>query len=189
MKKDSVNLELATLGGGCFWCTEAVMIRLEGVYNVQSGYAGGQGANPSYEAVSTGRTGHAEVIQIQFDPTKILYRELLEIFFATHDPTTLNRQGHDVGSQYRSIIFYHTNKQKVTAQEVIADFTKQEVFPNPIVTELQQYEHFYPAESYHEDYYRRNPDRAYCRVVITPKVLKLRKLYLQKLKPKYQSTP
>jgi peptide-methionine (S)-S-oxide reductase len=174
--------ELATLGGGCFWCLEAVFERLRGVERVVSGYAGGTVANPSYELVCSGTTGHAEVAQLTFDPTTIAYREVLEIFFAFHDPTQLNRQGADVGTQYRSVIFYHAEAQRVTAQEVIARLERERVYDRPIVTQLEPLTAFYPAESYHQSYFRRNPGQGYCQAVIAPKVAKLRRAYLDRLK-------
>ena len=172
----------ATLAGGCFWCLEAVFEQLRGVEQVQSGYTGGQVANPTYEMVCTGGTGHAEVIQVTFDPTVLSYRELLEIFFAFHDPTTLDSQGPDHGTQYRSAIFYHNVDQERVAREVIADLTAKEVFDAPIVTEVTALDVFYPAEAYHKEYYRRNPNQAYCRAMIAPKVAKLRKYYLDRLR-------
>jgi len=175
-------METATLAGGCFWCLEAAFQELKGVTKVNSGYAGGTVPNPSYEAVCTGRTGHAEVVQIEFDPAVVSYRELLEVFFTIHDPTTLNRQGGDVGTQYRSAIFYHSPQQQQDAKAVIAELEAGKVWDDPIVTEVVPLEAFYPAEEYHRDYFRRNPGQAYCRTVIAPKVAKLRKLYLEKLK-------
>jgi peptide-methionine (S)-S-oxide reductase len=177
--------ELATLGGGCFWCLEAVFERLRGVVSVRSGYAGGSPPDPSYALVCTGTTGHAEVVQIAFDPAVIGYREILEIFFVTHDPTTLNRQEADVGTQYRSVIFTHDDAQRATAREVIADLTRQGVFERPIVTEVTPLDAFYPAEPYHQAYYRRNEGKPYCQAVIAPKIAKLRKVYLARLKPEF----
>lgn len=174
--------EVATLAGGCFWCLEAAFAELRGVERIESGYAGGRVPNPSYEAVCTGTTGHAEVVQITFDPTVVSYADLLHVFFTIHDPTTLNRQGPDSGTQYRSAIFYHTPRQKAEAERVIAELTAEGVFDDPIVTEVKPLEAFYPAEEYHRDYYRRNPNQGYCRAVIAPKVAKVRKLYLDKLK-------
>lgn len=176
------NLEIATLGGGCFWCLEAVFEQLEGVKSVKSGYAGGTVPNPSYEQVCTGTTGHAEVVQITFDPEKITYRELLEIFFTIHDPTTLNRQGQDVGTQYRSVIFYHTPEQEKVANAVMEKLEAAGIWENSIVTELEEHKEFYPAEEYHQEYYRRNRAQPYCQAVITPKLAKLRGKYLTKLK-------
>lgn len=175
-------LEIATLGGGCFWCVEAVLLPLKGVEKVVSGYTGGHVPNPSYEMICTGRTGHAEVAQITFDPSVISFRELLEIFFATHDPTTLNRQGNDVGTQYRSAIYYHSPQQQQIATEVIAALEAEQVFPKPIVTEVTPLGDFYPAEDYHQDYYRLHPEQPYCQVVISPKVAKLRQKYGERLK-------
>jgi peptide-methionine (S)-S-oxide reductase len=177
------GLELATLGGGCFWCLEAVFEQLQGVHSVQSGYAGGTAPAPSYELVCTGTTGHAEVVQIAFDPTVIDYREILEVFFVTHDPTTRNRQGADFGTQYRSVIFTHHDAQRAAAETVIADLTRQGIFDRPIVTEIAPLDAFYPAEAYHQAYYRRNAGKPYCQAVIAPKVAKLRKTYLERLKP------
>ena len=174
--------ETATLAGGCFWCLEAAFQDLKGVEKVQSGYAGGHIANPSYEQVCTGTTGHAEVVQITFDPTVVSFDDLLHVFFTIHDPTTLNRQGEDVGTQYRSAIFYHTPEQKATAERVIRELEAEKVWDDPVVTELKPLDAFYPAEQYHRDYYRRNPTQGYCRAVIAPKVAKVRKLYFDKLK-------
>lgn len=177
-----MSVEQATLGGGCFWCLEPIYDALKGVTDVVSGYAGGDVPNPSYELVCTGRTGHAEVVQITFDPAVISYRELLEVFFTVHDPTTLNRQGADVGTQYRSVIFYHSPEQRATAEDVIADVARQGWYNDPLVTQLAPYEMFYPAEDYHQQYFERNPFQGYCRVVIAPKVAKFRQKYLERLK-------
>ena len=174
--------ELATLAGGCFWCLEAVYKELRGVERVVSGYAGGHVSNPTYREVCEGTTGHAEVVQITFDPSKASYRELLEVFFTIHDPTTLNRQGADVGTQYRSAVFYHTPEQRETAEQVIAEMTAARVWDSPIVTEVVPLERFYPAEDYHQDYFERNPTQPYCRAVVAPKVAKFRKHFLEKLK-------
>ena len=174
--------EVTTLGGGCFWCLEAAYDQLKGVESVESGYMGGQMKNPTYEAVCMGNTGHAEVVQVTFDPSVISYRELLEIFFAIHDPTTLNRQGNDVGTQYRSAIFYHSPEQKTIAEDVIATLTKQEVFGQPIVTQVLPAETFYIAEEYHQEYYVRNPSQPYCAYLINPKVAKFRQQFAAKLK-------
>jgi len=174
--------EVATLAGGCFWCLEAAFQDLKGVESVQSGYAGGRVANPSYEDVCTGTTGHAEVVQITFDPQIITFDDLLHVFFTIHDPTTVNRQGADVGTQYRSAIFYHSPEQKATAERVIAELQAGKLWDEPVVTELKPLEAFYPAEEYHRDYYRRNPNQGYCRAVIAPKVAKVRKLYFDRLK-------
>ncbi len=176
------NLEQATLAGGCFWCLEAVFLELRGVEKVESGYAGGTVPNPTYEQVCTGRTGHAEVVQVTFDPSVIGYRDLLEIFFTLHDPTTLNRQGADVGTQYRSAVFVHDAAQRTTAEAVMAELVAENVWDAPIVTQVVPLEAFYPAEEYHRDYYRRNPGQGYCRAVIAPKVAKLRKIFFEKLK-------
>ena len=176
------QLEVATLAGGCFWCLEAALQDLKGVEQVQSGYSGGHVANPSYEDVCTGTTGHAEVVQITFDPSVVSFDDLLHVFFTIHDPTTLNRQGGDVGTQYRSAIFYHSPEQKATAERVIAELQAENVWDDPIVTEVKPLAAFYPAEEYHRDYYRRNPNQGYCRAVIAPKVAKIRKLYFDKLK-------
>lgn len=174
--------EVATLGGGCFWCLEAVYEQLRGVEDVVSGYAGGSVVNPSYQQVCTGTTGHAEVVQVTFDPDQVSFRELLEVFFTIHDPTTLNRQGADVGSQYRSAIFYHSEHQRAVAENLVEELGKAELWSDPIVTEIVPFEVFYPAEGYHQEYFRRNPGQGYCRVVIAPKVAKFRKQYLQRLK-------
>jgi len=174
--------EIATLGGGCFWCLEAVYDQLNGVLNVESGYAGGHVPNPTYEQVCTGRTGHAEVVQVTFDPAIISYREILEIFFAIHDPTTLNRQGADVGTQYRSVIFYHSPEQKQAAEAMIAELEARRAFPSRIVTEVVPLNAFYPAEDYHQEYYQNHPGQPYCRVVIAPKLDKFRKQYGLKLR-------
>jgi len=172
----------ATLAGGCFWCLEAVYDQMRGITSVESGYTGGPGANPTYDAVCTGRTGHAEAVRIAFDPTVTTYREVLEVFFAIHDPTTLNRQGNDVGTQYRSAIFYHSPEQKSAAEEVIAELTKDEVFDRPIVTEVVPAGPFYLAEEYHQEYFARNPSQGYCAYVVSPKVAKFRKSFATKLK-------
>ena len=174
--------ETTTLAGGCFWCLEAAFLELKGVEKVESGYAGGDLPAPTYEQVCSGDTGHAEVVQVTFDPSVISYRVLLEIFFTIHDPTTLNRQGADAGTQYRSAIFFHSPVQQATAEEVIAALEAEHVWSDGIVTQVVPYETLYPAEEYHRDYYRRNPNQGYCRVVIAPKVSKLRKAYFEKLK-------
>jgi peptide-methionine (S)-S-oxide reductase len=181
-KNPGTHLETATLAGGCFWCLEAVYDQLKGVHDVVSGYAGGSINNPSYREVCTGRTGHAEVIQIQFDPQEISFRQLLEVFFTIHDPTTLNRQGADVGSQYRSAIFFHSPEQKETAEKVLREMEAAQVWSDPIVTEISPLSQFFPAEDYHQEYFANNPEQGYCRFVIAPKVAKFRKLYLEKLK-------
>ena len=174
--------ETITLGGGCFWCTEAVFARLKGVTSAFPGYSGGKIPNPSYEQVSTGKTGHAEATQVTYNPSVITFRQILEIFFATHDPTTLNRQGADVGSQYRSIIFYHTEDQRKEAEAYIKELTKNKTFPNPIVTAVEPFSVFYPAEEYHQKYYERNREAAYSQYVIAPKVEKLEKKFGDKIK-------
>lgn len=175
-------MEVATLGGGCFWCLEAVYDQLKGVTDVVSGYAGGQVPNPSYELVCTGTTNHAEVVQITFDPGVISYRDLLNVFFTIHDPTTLNRQGADVGTQYRSVIFTHSPQQEAAARHIIAELEQAQVWDNPIVTQVVPLTDFYPAEGYHQEYFARNPGQGYCRMVIAPKVAKFRKQYLEQLK-------
>jgi peptide-methionine (S)-S-oxide reductase len=174
--------ETATLAGGCFWCLEAVYDQMEGVESVESGYMGGQTPNPTYEAVCTGRTGHAEAVRITFDPNVVSFRELLEVFFAIHDPTQLNRQGNDVGTQYRSAVFYHSPEQKAVAEDVIATFTKDRVFTRPIVTEVAPATTFYVAEDYHQEYFARNPGQGYCMAVVNPKVAKFRRLFAAKMK-------
>ncbi len=179
---DSSNLQIATLGGGCFWCLEAVYDDLRGVTDVVSGYAGGRMRNPSYRDVCSGNTGHAEVVQVTFDPAQVTFREILEVFFTIHDPTPLNRQGADVGTQYRSVIFYHSEEQKAIAEALIAELNAQDLWGRPIVTELTSAPPFYPAEDYHQEYFARNPDRGYCQMVISPKVTKFRKKYLERLK-------
>lgn len=179
---EEANLEIATLGGGCFWCLEAVFEQLEGVKSVISGYTGGRVPNPSYEQVCNGATGHAEVVQITFDPEKITYRELLEVFFTIHDPTTVDRQGADVGTQYRSVIFYHAPEQEVVAKEVINELGGSGTWGSPIVTAVEKCGGFYPAEEHHQGFYRRNSSQAYCQAVITPKLAKLRQKYLARLK-------
>lgn len=179
--KDKIQ-EVATLGGGCFWCLEAVFAELKGVEKVESGYSGGTAVDPTYRAVCSGTTGHAEVVQVTFDPKTISFRELLEIYFTIHDPTTLNRQGADEGTQYRSAVFYETPEQKATAEQVIKELTAKGIWSAPIVTEVTPLEKLYPAEEYHQEYYKNNADQPYCRVVIEPKVAKVRKQYLEKLK-------
>lgn len=178
----SQEKEVATLAGGCFWCLEAVYVELRGVERVVSGYAGGATPDPTYREVCAGTTGHAEVVQITFDPGVISFRELLEVFFTIHDPTTPNRQGADVGTQYRSAIFYHSAGQREVAEEVIAELGASGVWGDPIVTEVAPLTRFYAAEDYHQEYYARNPDQGYCRVVVAPKVAKVRQKYLEKLK-------
>lgn len=173
--------ELATLGGGCFWCLEAVFEQLKGVEKVVSGYTGGAVPDPTYHQVCTGRTGHAEVVQVTFDPAVVTFQEVLDVFFATHDPTTKNRQGADVGTQYRSAIFYASPEQKQTAEKRIAELNAEQIWPAPIVTEVVPLEKFYPAEDYHQGYYRGNPGQGYCMAVISPKVAKFRKQFAHKL--------
>jgi peptide-methionine (S)-S-oxide reductase len=179
------NQEKATFGSGCFWCTEAVFERLNGVNKVVSGYAGGTVENPTYEQVCSGKTGHAEVTQITYDPKVITYDELLEVFWRTHDPTTLNRQGNDVGTQYRSVIFYHNEEQKPLAEKYKEELNKSGAWDKPIVTEIKPFTNFYPAENYHQNYYDNNPAQPYCSFVITPKVEKFEKVFKDKLKNKY----
>lgn len=176
------KLEKATLGGGCFWCTEAVFLEIEGVVSVVSGYSGGHVENPSYQQVSTGRSGHAEVIQVTFDPKVISYREILEIFFTMHDPTSLNRQGADVGTQYRSVIFYHSEEQRRVAEEFIKEMNETNIFNLPIVTQLEPFEEFYEAEDYHKNYYNRNKNQGYSRFVIEPKLKKVEKEFKERIK-------
>lgn len=178
----SKTLEVATLAGGCFWCTEAVFDQLKGVVKVESGYSGGNAPNPSYEDVCTGDTGHAETIRVTFDPSVVSYADLLRIFFTTHDPTTLNRQGADAGTQYRSAVFYHNPEQERIAREVIQEFEKSKVWKRSIVTEVSPFKSFYKAEDYHQNYYANNMRQPYCRVVIDPKIAKLREHYREKLK-------
>jgi peptide-methionine (S)-S-oxide reductase len=176
------ELEKATLGGGCFWCTEAVYLELKGVVDVKPGYSGGHVKNPSYQEVCNETTGHAEVVQITFDPEVVSYSEILEVFFVTHDPTTLNRQGNDVGTQYRSAIFYHSEQQKQTAQKAIELLTKDKAYNKPIVTEVTKFSVFYVAEDYHINYFARNKNQPYCQYVVAPKVDKFRKVFKEKMK-------
>jgi peptide-methionine (S)-S-oxide reductase len=173
--------EVATLGAGCFWCVDTLFRELRGVTSVVSGYAGGARANPSYEQVCTGATGHAEVVHITFDPQQISYHDLLEVFFSVHDPTTLNRQGADVGTQYRSVIFAHSPEQRATAEQTIKEIEAQHIWDDPIVTQVVDEAPFYAAEEYHQNYYTKNPNQGYCRVVIAPKVAKFRKQQLERL--------
>ena len=180
--EDVSRTEVATLGGGCFWCLEAVFDELQGVQGVVSGYSGGTVPAPTYEQVCTGATGHAEVVQVSFDPTVVSFREILEIYFSIHDPTTLNRQGADVGTQYRSVIFYHTPEQKRVAEEVIAQLEEAGIWDDPIVTEVESSSAFYEAEDYHQEYFQSNKGQPYCQVVVAPKVAKFRKQHLDKLK-------
>jgi len=177
-----IAIQIATLGGGCFWCLEAVYDELKGVISVESGYMGGKNANPTYEEVCGGRSGHAEVVQITFDPSQVTFKEILEVFFVIHDPTTLNRQGNDSGTQYRSAIFYHTPAQQAAAQEVIANLSGAKLWRDPVVTEASPASVFYRAEDYHQEYFARNPDAGYCSFVVAPKVAKFRKHFLSKLK-------
>ena len=174
---------MATLAAGCFWCVDAIFRDLKGVEKVDSGYSGGEMEKPSYEAVCTGGTGHAEAVQIVFDPKIITFRDILHIFFTVHDPTTLNRQGADSGTQYRSGIFYHSLEQKKVAEEVIKEVNAEKIYPNPIVTEVTEFTNFYSAEGYHQNYYALNSNQGYCRIVIAPKVLKFREKYRKLLKP------
>lgn len=173
--------KVATLAGGCFWCLEAVYLELRGVQKVVSGYSGGRRPNPTYEQVCTGTTGHAEVVQITFNPSVISYRDLLDVFFTIHDPTTLNRQGGDSGTQYRSAIYFHSPEQELVAREAITDFATRHVWGDPIVTEVTPFGEFFPAEKYHDNYFAQNSGNPYCAVVIAPKVSKARKLFLEKL--------
>jgi peptide-methionine (S)-S-oxide reductase len=178
----AVSREVATLGGGCYWCMEAIFSELTGVEKVESGYAGGTVPNPTYEQVCAGRTGHAEVVQVTFDPTVLSYKDLLRVFFAIHDPTALNRQGADVGTNYRSIILYHNPEQKSQASEVIREITAAAIWDAPIVTQLEPFVAFYRAEQYHQEYFKNNPNQSYCRIVIAPKVQKFREHYMERLK-------
>jgi peptide-methionine (S)-S-oxide reductase len=180
--QDETRYETATLGGGCFWCVEAVYDELKGVQDVVSGYAGGHVVDPTYEEVCSKNTGHAEVVQLEFDPSIITFKELLEVFFTIHDPTTLNRQGNDVGPQYRSVIFYHSAEQKAAADDVIDRFIREGIWGAPIITEVVPFERFYPAESYHQQYFRKNPGQGYCQFVVAPKVAKFRKQFYERLK-------
>jgi peptide-methionine (S)-S-oxide reductase len=178
-------IEIATFAGGCFWCTEAIFKRLEGVYSVTSGYSGGETENPTYEEVSSGKTGHAESIQIEFNPQKIPYLALLDVFWHTHNPTTLNQQGNDVGTQYRSVIFYHSKKQKEEALKSRDSFKKENIYKDSLVTQIAPFKKFYPAENYHKDYYGQNKDYPYCTFVINPKIQKLLKTYSKIVKKEY----
>lgn len=180
--KSMNGLELATFGNGCFWCSEAIFEQLEGVSKVESGYAGGKIKNPTYREVCTGNTGYAEVIRLTYNPEIVSYRELLDVFFNTHDPTTLNRQGADVGTQYRSVIFYHNDSQKTEAEKMMAQLKDEKVYDKPIVTEVTRINNYYPAENYHQDYYNNNKNQGYCRMVINPKLDKFIKKYKHKLK-------
>ena len=178
----SSRSETATLGGGCFWCTEAIFSEVEGVTSVLPGYSGGSVARPTYEQVCTGRTGHAEVVQVTFDPTVVSYHDLLTIFMTTHDPTSLNRQGNDVGTQYRSVIFFHSPAQRATAEQVVRELESAQLWKRRIVTELVPFDAFYPAEEYHRNYFQRNPASGYCQAIIAPKVAKFRKEFVDRLK-------
>jgi peptide-methionine (S)-S-oxide reductase len=177
-----VSLEVATLAGGCFWCLEAVFREIDGVGHVVSGYTGGTAANPNYEQVCTGKTGHAEAVQVSFNPSKITYREILEIFFSIHDPTTLNQQGVDLGTQYRSAIFYHSEQQKAVAEKLIGELDETYMWKNPVVTEIIPMGKFYPAEDYHQGYFSKNPGQGYCQMVIFPKLNKFRQQWIKRLK-------
>lgn len=182
--RTQTGMQKATFGGGCFWCVEAVFENVEGVSSVVSGYSGGTVKNPTYEQVTSGTTGHAEACQVAYDPAKVSFDELLEIFWKTHDPTTLNRQGNDHGTQYRSVIFYHDQDQKRLAEEYRKKLDGEKIYDDPIVTEIVPFEVFYTAEKYHQDYFDQNPDQAYCRFVIQPKVEKFKKVFRDKLKEK-----
>lgn len=182
--KKASNLETITLGGGCYWCVEAVYENLDGVKSVVSGFSGGKAANPTYEDVSTGTTGHAEVVQITYDKTKTDINEIFKVFFTVHDPTTLNRQGADIGTQYRSVIFYKNEEQKKAAQSIIAELNKAKVYSNPIVTKVEPFKVFYKAEDYHQNYYANNKNQPYCKMVIQPKIEKFEKVFKDKLKKK-----
>jgi peptide-methionine (S)-S-oxide reductase len=182
IQANPITSEVATLAGGCFWCVEVIYDELIGVTDVVSGYMGGKAANANYRDVSSGSTGHAEVIQITFDPRVVSFREILEVFFTIHDPTALNRQGNDVGTQYRSAVFFHTQEQQRIAAEIIAEFDREKIWDRPIVTEITAAQTFYPAEAYHQQYYVNNPEQGYCQIVIAPKVAKFRQKYLRNLK-------
>jgi peptide-methionine (S)-S-oxide reductase len=184
MENKEEKSKIAVFAGGCFWCTEAIFSELKGVQKVVSGYSGGKVANPTYDQVCTGLTGHAECTQITYDPTQVSFAELLEVFWMTHDPTTLNRQGADSGTQYRSAIFYTDEDQKQVALEYKAKLEKEKIWSDPIVTEITKFEKFYPAEKYHQEYYQNNPNQGYCRIVITPKIEKFKKIFADKLKTK-----
>ncbi|MBK5108810.1 MAG: peptide-methionine (S)-S-oxide reductase MsrA [Anaerolineales bacterium] len=182
MENNISKTEVATLGGGCFWCLEAIFIDLKGVEKVVSGYAGGSNRNPTYQEVSRGASGHAEVVQVTYNPDEISYEDLLKIFFTIHDPTTLNRQAADVGPQYRSVIFYHNDSQRIMAEKVMTDVESRGIWNNPIVTQLKPFSEFFVAEEYHQEYFKRNPEQDYCQVVIAPKVVKFRKSFADRLK-------
>ncbi len=177
-----MNSQTITLGGGCFWCLETAMNTVEGVTSAYSGYANGHANNPSYEAVCTGQTGHTEVVQVTFDTDKLSLREVLEIFFALHNPTQLNRQGNDTGTQYRSGIYYHNNAQKIAAEEIVKEIEATEIWPDPVVTEILPLENYFQAEDYHQDYFRNNPQNQYCNMVVAPKLAKFKKTFVSKLK-------
>ena len=176
------NLQQATIAGGCFWCIESAFNQVDGVVSALSGYAGGQTQDPTYEQVCKGDTGHAEVVRIEFDADKTSYRDILEIFFALHDPTQLNRQGNDVGTQYRSAIFYHDEEQKVQAENIVAEITEQQIWPDPVVTEITELNNYYEAEAYHQDYFNNNPQNTYCNMVVAPKLAKFKQKFASKLK-------
>lgn len=180
--KKTMKTETATFGAGCFWCTEAIFERVEGVLKVEPGFSGGQTVNPTYNEVISGTTGHAEVAQITYDPEKVTFQSLLEIFWKTHDPTTLNRQGADVGTQYRSVVFYHDNDQKLLTEKFLAELQKANIWDDPIVTQIEKFDVFYPAENYHKDYYENNPTNSYCSFVITPKIKKFEEIFSDRLK-------
>ena len=180
--RDSAKLQKATFGGGCFWCTEAVFKELSGVHSVVSGYSGGHVSEPTYRQVTTGTTGHAEAIQIAYDPEEVSYEELLEVFWKTHDPTTLNRQGNDIGTQYRSVVFYHDEEQQKIAERYKKKLDESGAFDRPIVTEISPMKKFYPAEDYHQDYYAQNREQGYCQLVIRPKMEKFRQVFADKLR-------
>ena len=182
MSQEMYRKEVATLGGGCFWCTEAVFRELKGVDKVESGYSGGRVANPSYEQVCSGTTAHAEVVQVTFDPAVVSFKEILQVFFTVHDPTTLNRQGGDVGTQYRSVIFYQNNEQRAAAEQAISEITGAAIWDAPIVTQVEPFKAFYKAEDYHQEYFENNPGQGYCQIVIAPKVRKFREHHREKLK-------
>ena len=180
------DFETATLAGGCFWCTEAIFKRLKGVVSILPGYAGGEVENPSYERVCSGTTGHAEAIEIKFDPNQIPFEKILDVFWHTHNPTTLNKQGQDIGTQYRSAIFYHSEKQKEVAEKSKADLEKEKVYKDPIVTAIVPFTNFYVAENYHKDYFDKNENAPYCNAVISPKISKLLQIYGQHVKEEYK---
>jgi len=183
LKQQPAAMEVATFGAGCFWCVEAVFQELQGVVSVESGYSGGTVENPTYDQVCTGRTGHTEVCQVRYDPTKVTYADLLEVFWKTHDPTTSDRQGNDVGPQYRSVIFYHNDQQRALAEKYKRELGASGAWDRPIVTAIEPFTRFFKAEDYHQDYYRLNPNKGYCAAVIQPKVEKFRKVFKDKLKP------